>query len=228
MTAAPVTGAAGYPGAAATTVSADCRAHDEWEVVERSPSARQGQIGEVGLEQRQHRLGLRITEADVVLDEPRTVGGQHQPGEQHTDVRRSVRREVVEDRLDERRQQVVGRIGDGGRCVGAHATGVRSRVALADALVVLGDRQRHGSGAVAECEQRAFGAVQSLLQHEGADGGRRRDRVDGLRIGRRHRHALARREAVELDDDRARQPVPPGDRFAGVVETAECRAGDAE
>ena len=37
---------------------------------------------EVALEQRQDRLGLGVAEADVELEHPRAVGGQHQPGVQ--------------------------------------------------------------------------------------------------------------------------------------------------
>ena len=70
----------------------------------------EGEGGEVRAQQRQDRLGLRVAEADVVLDEARAVGGQHQPGVEHADVRRAGGGEVVEDRLDERRHQLVGRV----------------------------------------------------------------------------------------------------------------------
>ena len=66
------------------------------------------------------------------------------PGVQHADVRRARRGEVVDDRLDELRRQLVGVVAGRRRRVGAHAAGVRAGVALADALVVLGDRQRTG------------------------------------------------------------------------------------
>ena len=45
--------------------------------------------------------------------------------------------------------------------------------------------------------------MEPLLQQERSDSGGRLDRVDGLGVARRHRHALAPGEAVELDDDRA-------------------------
>ena len=53
-------------------------------------------------QQRQHGLGLGVAEADVVLDEPGPVGGQHQAGVEHADVRRAGGGEVVEHRLHER------------------------------------------------------------------------------------------------------------------------------
>ena len=70
---------------------------------ERPVAAGQRQLGEVDVEQRQHGLRLGVAEAAVELDQPRTVGGQHQPGVQHADVRRAGGGEVVDDRLDERR-----------------------------------------------------------------------------------------------------------------------------
>ena len=65
-------------------------------------AAGQGDVGEVAVEQRQHRLRLGIAEAAVELEQPRAVGGEHQPGVEHADVRRAGGGEVVEHRLDER------------------------------------------------------------------------------------------------------------------------------
>ena len=53
------------------------------------------------------RLGLGVAEADVVLDEAGAVGREHQPGVEDADVRGAGGGEVVEDRLDERRHQLV-------------------------------------------------------------------------------------------------------------------------
>ena len=147
-----------------------------------------------------HRLRLGVAEADVVLDEARAVGGEHQPGVQDTDVRRAGGGEVVEDRLDERGHQLGRLVGHRSRGVGAHPTGVRADVALADALVVLGQRQGDGGGPVAQGDQRALRAGHPLLEEERAGG--RADRRDRLVVGVGNGHALAGRQAVELDDDR--------------------------
>ena len=73
------------------------RTHDDGGVVERRRRVHgQRELGEVGLDQGQHGLGLGIAEADVVLDQSRPVGGQHQPGVEHADVRRAGGGEVVE------------------------------------------------------------------------------------------------------------------------------------
>ena len=101
---------------------------------------RQRQRCEVGLEEGQHRLGLGIAEADVVLDQSWPVRSQHQTGVEHTDVGRAGGAEVVEYRLDEGRSELVSRLWHRRRGIGAHAAGVRAGVALADALVVLGER----------------------------------------------------------------------------------------
>ena len=93
-------------------------------------------------EQRQHGLRLGVAEAAVVLDQARAVGGQHQPGVEHADVRRAGGGEVVERpaaRTSPRSSSAS--YGDRRRRVGAHPAGVRAGVALADALVVLGERQ---------------------------------------------------------------------------------------
>ena len=110
----------------------------------------EGQLGEIGVEQRQQRLGLGIAEAHVVLDESRSVGGEHQAGVEEADVRRARGGEVVEHRLEERTGERVEVEGERGRGVGAHPAGVGTGVAFADALVVLGEREGHGAPAVAQ------------------------------------------------------------------------------
>ena len=121
----------------------------------RMVAARAGQreCSEVGVEQREHGLGLGIAEAHVVLDQPGSVARDHQPGEDDTDVRRARPGEVVEHRLHERREQPFGREGDGCRCVRAHPAGVRPGVALTDPFVILRERESDSARSVAQREQ---------------------------------------------------------------------------
>ena len=200
----------------------------EGDVGEAALGRGEGEGGEVRAEQRQDRLGLRVAEADVVLDEAGAVGGEHQPGVEHADVRRAGAGEVVEDRLDERRHQLVGRVRNRRRGVGAHPAGVRPGVALADALVVLGQGQRPGDPAVAQGEQRALRAVHPLLEDERPGGGP--DRGERLARRFRDRDPLARGEPVQLDDDGAAELVGPLDRGVMVarLEAGEAWSRDAE
>ena len=216
-----------------------CRCHDgargaraelDRDIADATLGARRSQRREVGREQRQDRLRLGIAESTVVFDQAWAVGGEHQPGVEHADVGRSGRGVVVEDRLHERREQFVGVIGDGRRRVGAHAAGVRAGVALADPLVVLCDRQRHGGRAIAEREQRALGTGDPFLEHERADRGGRTDGLLGLGRVVGHDHALAGCEPVELDDDRSVELGPPRQCRVDVafLEALVCRAGHTE
>ena len=112
---------------------------------------------QVGHQPRHQRLAFRIAEADVELDQLDAFGGQHQPGVQDAAERRAavapsrrapgrmmrVHRGILQRRRERRRRRV-----------GAHAAGVRSGLALADALVVLRGAERQRGRAVAQREQR--------------------------------------------------------------------------
>jgi hypothetical protein len=91
--------------------------------------------------------------------------------------------------------------------VGAHAAGVRSLIAVEDALVVLRRRHRHGPLAVAQREQGELLALEVLLDeharvaeapfHEHC-----LERGTGLVPAGRDDDALARGQPVGLEDDR--------------------------
>ncbi|MEZ5298858.1 MAG: hypothetical protein R2697_22030 [Ilumatobacteraceae bacterium] len=111
-----------------------------------------------------------------------------------------------------------------------HPAGVRTGVALADPLVVLGERQGRGRRAVAQRKQRTFGAGDALFQHERTELGRRADGGLGLVGVGGHGDALAGGQPVELHHDRAPELAPPGDRPVGVLllEALVRRSGHAE
>ncbi len=110
----------------------------------------------------------------------------------------------------------------------AHAAGVGPSIALEQPLVVLGRRHDPEVGAVAEREDRHLGAVQSFLQQEFRSGVAESaldedgsDRVDGVLGGFRDDHALARGQAVGLDD---RNRIEGGEMGDGLVRVREGRS----
>ena len=195
-------------------------------------------VGEVDREAGQHHLALRVAEAHVVLDHLGPVGGEHHPRVEHPAVLDAFAREPVQGGPHRAVHHVVDRRGrhDRHRRVGAHAAGVGTGVAVADALEVLRGGERHrGVGiAVAHDEQGQLGAAEPLLDHERAAGVA--ERVAGevgahrvARVGDRlgDDHALARGETVGLDHPRRAELVEV--RARGVLvagaEAAVARGG---
>ena len=199
------------------------RANDHGQLIELALGGEQSEFGDVGLDEGEHGLGLGIAEADVVLDQTWAVGGQHQAGEDHADIGRSGGGEVVEHRLDELGDEIVGGVGDRCRRIGAHAAGVRAGVTLAEPLVVLCQRQGDRPHAVAQRQQRTLGADEAFFEQERPAG--RTDRRDRGVVALGNADALAGCEAVELDDHRSIEFVPPGDRSVVVVEGRESGSG---
>ena len=108
---------------------------------------------------------------------------------------------AIERRLDQR-----------ARRKGAHAAGVRARVAIVRALVILRRAKRHRRKAVGQHEERHFRAAQTLFQHDARAGltetGAAHHVADGrfgLGGGVGQHHALAGRQAVGLHDERPSQ-----------------------
>ena len=95
----------------------------------------------------------------------------------------------------------------GNRGIDAHAARVGTEVAVERALVVLSRCERDHGLAVGEREQRALGAVEHLLDHDGGPciaertGEALAHALERLLGGLCHDHALAGRKAVGLDDD---------------------------
>ena len=160
----------------------------------------------------------------------------HQAGVEEADVGRAVLRHALDRGLDDlaHHARVQPRRDDRRRRVGAHAAGVRSLVAVAQALVVLAGGERQHVRAVAHDDEARFLALEELLDHHARAGGAElvlaEHRVDrGVRFLARRgdHHALARGEAVGLDDDRRAVLVDVGLRLAGVGEGRVARGRDA-
>jgi hypothetical protein len=194
---------------------------------ERAGRRRRQQLGQVGRHAGQDRLGLRIAEADVVLDHPGAVRGEHETGVEEAPVVDAAALQLGQRGLDvllhDLVDQALGQVGD--RRVGAHASGVRPGVAVAHPLVVAGDAHQRGPLAVAEREDRQLGAGHALLDHHRAAGVAERlagelgaDVGLGLGPGGRHQHALAGGQPVGLDHPRPGELVEEGDGLVGVAE----------
>ena len=196
------------------------------------------QFGRVGGEQREHHLGLGVAEAHVVLNDPRPLGGQHEPGVEHAPVVDAPAPQLTDEGQHGGLHELGrhGRTDVGHRRVGAHAAGVGSEVAVGDPLEVLGGDERHGPGPVTQHEQRALLADQPLLNHDVAPGvaeGRPRqlggDVGAGFVEGAGHQHALAGGQSVGLDHPGPGQRLEVGLGLSGLqrVEGREARRRDA-
>ncbi len=195
---------------------------------EPSLAAGEEHLEQVVVDEGEHRLCFGIAEAAVVLEQPGTVGGQHQPGEENPDVGGALGSEMIDHRLDERRRQLLGAVGHGGGGVGPHPSGVRSGVPGADPLVVLGEGQGDGGSPVAQGEQRALRAAEALLDDDLPFGGEGADRLLALRVVAGDDHSLARGEPGELDDDGCAEGPPPLQRARRVAEHGVPGGGDRQ
>ena len=150
-----------------------------------------------GLQQREHHLGLRVTEARVELDHPRAGGGDRQPDVEQAGERGAPAAHLRQRRVHHVAHHVVDQAGrgPGQRRVRAHAAGVRPGVAVADPLEVLRRQQRHRRLAVGDHEEDDLRAVEVLLDHHPPTLGGVRQR-GGPVVG--HHHALAGGEPVVL------------------------------
>ena len=222
------------------------RGHDDGQrglVGEFRRAVRQGALGaaeqkfeQIVVEPSEDRLGFRVAEADVELDQLGAV-------RRRSSGRRTARRETarrawpcrrpsastisrITRSLKRRRQQRRRRIG-------AHAAGVRPGVAVADALVVLRAGEGRRARSVAEREER------NLLARRDSP----RPRLPRRRRRRRRRTSIAialsaspsviatttpfpAGEAVGLDDDRRALGANIGERRRRVARSDDSRRSE--
>mmetsp|Transcript_1035 Transcript_1035/g.2420 ORF Transcript_1035/g.2420 Transcript_1035/m.2420 type:complete len:295 (+) Transcript_1035:1166-2050(+) len=190
--------------------------------------ASKGNLEQVGVQQGQQHLRLRVAEAAVVLQQQRPFLGQHEAAVQAPDVRPALRGHCVDCFLQdlfhftpELRRQARR------RSVGAHAPGVRALVVVVGPLVVLCGQHHRGHLAIGEGHAADLFADQQLLNDDlvagGAEGLVDHDLAHrGLRFLRvgRHEHALARGDAAGLHDDLAARGVLGLDVAQGGVVVA--------
>ena len=171
---------------------------------------------EAALDHREDDLRLRIAEAHVELDDPWAVRRQHQTDVEHPAVLPALAAQTVERRVDDIAHDPRFELGVEERTgpERTHAAGVRPGVAVEDALVILGRRERQTAPAVGDGEEGDLRTRQALLDDDGRAGvpeatGHHRLAHGGFRGSpiRRHRDSLAGRESVGLDDDREPEPI---------------------
>src|SRR4051794_8284993 len=170
---------------------------------------------EVAPQAGQERLRLGGAEAAVELEHARSRVGQHQAGVEEARERRAAPRELGDHRtVDEAHKllDVVLAEHRHGR-VAPHPTRVRALVSVLQPLEVLGGSEREDFVAVRECEERHLLALEQLLDDDvPAERARAHERRIRLLLRAADEDALARREAVGLDD-------------AGCVGFVESRGG---
>jgi len=206
------------------------------EAVEHAVARGQQRRQQIAHQSRQQRLAFGVAEADIVLDELRPLARQHQPGIEHALEGPPLRRHALDRRHDDTVHDLAfERRGEARRGrIGAHAAGIGSGVALADALVVPRRGERQRMRAVDQREEARLLALEKLLDDHFCPGGaealRHHGLVDGrFRLGdaRRHGDALARRQPVGLDDDRRAALADERLRLDRVAEAAIGSGGDA-
>src|SRR6185503_82050 len=162
-------------------------------------------LEEVSLDARQERLGLRVAEAAVELEHARAGLGEHQARVEEPGEGRAAAGELGDHRaVDEVGEFLdVVLVEQRDRRIAAHAAGVRALVAVQEPLEVLRGRERHGSLAVAEGEERDLLAVEQFFDdHVAAERAGAVQRGIGLLLRAANEDALPRGEAVRLDDAR--------------------------
>ena len=115
----------------------------------RAASARAGRSSKP---HHQH-LAFGIAEAGIILDQLRPLGGQHQAGIEHAEIRAclaSASARTVGSTISSIARRSSSGVQHRRRAVGAHAAGIGAGVAVADALVVLrrAERERRSSPSV--------------------------------------------------------------------------------
>ena len=123
---------------------------------------------DVVLEAREHDLRLGIAEAGVVLEYARSGWRKHDADKKCATEVDALVGDGVDRRADDLAVDLVEQGGrdDLSRGVSAHAAGVRARVAVADALVVLRSRQDHVVAARDDDEDGGLLAGEAVLDED--------------------------------------------------------------
>src|SRR5471030_37545 len=164
------------------------------------------------LQTQHHRLGLRVAEAAVELDNFWVTGFvDHQAGIQETGVDVAFVSHATHGWPDHQVHDTFMDFGcyDRGRGIGTHTAGIRAGVAVADAFVVLAGGHRQYVLAVDHDDEAGFFAVQELFDHDARTGfaesvARQHvaHGVFGFSQSHRDDHAFTGGQAIGLNHDR--------------------------
>ena len=211
------------------------------DLVQRAVGGVQKHVDQVALEAHHDRLGFRVTHAAVELQRLGVaLRVDHQAGVQEAREGHAVLGHASQRRLDDLLHGLgvhIGRDHRRGR-VGAHAARVGAFVAVEQALVVLAGGQHRHVLAVGHDDEAGLFAGQELLDHHTRAAGvvlhaqrvvqqHPVHRLVRFFQGHGHDHALARRQAVGLDDDGRAVLVDEGVGRLGVGEGFIEGRGDA-
>ena len=213
----------------------------QFHLVELAVSGSSHHVAEVAFQA--HEDGLRLGVAHAAVEFERlglALGVDHQAGVQEAGVRDAILFHATDRGQDDFAHgagMYIGRDHWRGR-IRTHAAGVGAFVAVFEALVVLAGGQGQHVLAVAQHDETGFFAFKEFLdhhtratfvvghavfvvhQHEVHS-------IMGLLQRHGHDHALARRQAVGLDDDGRAQPVHKRVGRSGVGEGVVVGRGDA-
>ena len=179
----------------------------------------------VALEQRQHHLGLRIPETGIEFYHLDSLRRLHQSAVKHSAQRAVFPAHCSGCRLHYLLVSVipVAPVDERKSGIGAHASGIRSPVAVEGALVVLGKRHRIDLFPVHEAHEGELGTGEEILDHYPAlaEAFVEKHHLQGLlrflEIGGYH-HSLACSQSVIFQDCRERTGADIGE---GLVIGAE-------
>ena len=127
------------------------------------------QLEQVAAQSKQDHFGFRVSESRVEFDDARISGFvDHQPRIQEAGERRTFARHPVDHRTDDLAHHAVVncRSHDRRRRIGAHASGVRPGIAVAQPLVILAGCERKHMTAVGHRNEARFLAVHEFLDDD--------------------------------------------------------------
>ncbi len=166
---------------------------------------RQHHCQQVTLETQHQHLAFGIAEPGVIFDQLGALRRQHQPGIEHAGEGRPLGAQRVDRRPHDPVDRLLLQLGsqDARGAVGAHAAGIGAGIAVADTLVILRRAEGQEGLAIGQDEQARFLTLQEFLDDDFGTRHREQvgDRALGLGLGEGNGHALARRQAIGLDDD---------------------------
>ena len=189
----------------------------------------QHDIRQVGLETRQYHLRLRVAEASVELDDLRAFRRQHETAVQNAAIvmgKRRASRSSGSRLHDLMHSGQFFRGNDRHRRVHTHAARIGAAVAIECALVILCGGHAVSLAVADERKQRTLGTRQAFFDEHGGAGIAERAVEAGTNsilcgfqvVG--NDNALARCQAVRLDNDGSAQFANVSERFVQVREAA--------